>query len=131
MLDLDDIALELGYKLPVGFWIQLPGVLDLFLEPIEALQTVRGDEVIQYQHPEAHNDWAEADMVVNGHDVIVNGPDVGGTGSDVVGLNEESVDELNGEAAEKDKLQRKEKGKQVAEEVESDGAEETESDGGD
>ncbi|KAK2655818.1 hypothetical protein Ddye_008870 [Dipteronia dyeriana] len=25
MLDLDDIALELGYKLPIGFWIQMSG----------------------------------------------------------------------------------------------------------
>ncbi|KAK2656207.1 hypothetical protein Ddye_009259 [Dipteronia dyeriana] len=124
MLDLDDIALELGYKLPVGFWIQVSGcgkplnincdqawlsfgdkippnrVLDLFLEPIEALQTIRGDEVIHYQHLESHNDCAEADLHVSG-------------------LNEENVDELNGKCGERDNLQRKDKGKHVLKEAES------------
>ncbi|KAK0587969.1 hypothetical protein LWI29_032097 [Acer saccharum] len=71
-----------------------------------------GDKVIQYQHPEAHNDRAEADGVVNG--------------PDVVGLNEERVDELNGEATERDKLQRKEKGKQVAKDLDRFDTEEVE-----
>jgi len=25
LLDIDDIAVSLGYKLPMGYWIQLPG----------------------------------------------------------------------------------------------------------
>ncbi|KAK2636514.1 hypothetical protein Ddye_031306 [Dipteronia dyeriana] len=77
---------------------------------IEVFQTVKEDEEIHYQHPEAHNDWAEADIVANGSDMVVNGTDVGGNGPDMDGVNEDSVVELDGEVGKSDKLQRKKKG---------------------
>ncbi|KAK3194490.1 hypothetical protein Dsin_025800 [Dipteronia sinensis] len=59
MLDLDDIALELGYKLHMGFWIQVPG----------SIANSQRNELLHYQQPEAYDDWAEADMGGKGPDV--------------------------------------------------------------
>ncbi|KAK3185127.1 hypothetical protein Dsin_032413 [Dipteronia sinensis] len=79
MLDLDKIAMKLKYKLPVGYWIQLPRygkpyqimrdeellwfgdkipenrVIDLYLECIQPLQAFKGDELIPSQQPESQD----------------------------------------------------------------------------
>ncbi|KAK3224980.1 hypothetical protein Dsin_004842 [Dipteronia sinensis] len=70
MLDIDDIALELGYSIPMGYWIEVLGygkpfiigcdldllwfqdripknrVVDLYLQPINPLQVVSGIEYL-------------------------------------------------------------------------------------
>ncbi|KAK3225343.1 hypothetical protein Dsin_005205 [Dipteronia sinensis] len=79
MLDLDEIAMKLKYKLPVGYWIQLSRygmpyqimrdeellwfgdkipenrVIDLYLECIQPLQAFKGDELIPSQQPESYD----------------------------------------------------------------------------
>ncbi|KAK0588317.1 hypothetical protein LWI29_037845 [Acer saccharum] len=79
MLDLDDIAIKLKYKLPVGYWIQLLGygkpyqivrdqellwfrdkipenrVINLYLECIQPLQAFRGDELMPSQQLESQD----------------------------------------------------------------------------
>ncbi|KAK1581406.1 hypothetical protein Q3G72_005768 [Acer saccharum] len=77
LLDMDDIAIQLQYRLPVGYWIEVSGyekpfnigtdhdlmwfkdkiphnrVLDLYIEPIQAVQTVIGNELILSQQQES------------------------------------------------------------------------------
>ncbi|KAK1552613.1 hypothetical protein Q3G72_009576 [Acer saccharum] len=79
ILDIDDIAIKLNYKLHVGYWIQFPRygkpyqilrdeelmwfedkilenrVIYFYLECIQPLQTFRGDELIPSQQLESQN----------------------------------------------------------------------------
>ncbi|KAK0597192.1 hypothetical protein LWI29_022767 [Acer saccharum] len=97
-MDIDDIAMELGYKLPMGCWIEVEGygepfnigndqqlmwfvdkipysrVLNMYLEPIVPLQEVKGNELIPSQQPESqYHSYELSDDEENHVDVGFNG----------------------------------------------------------
>ncbi|KAK1587371.1 hypothetical protein Q3G72_012209 [Acer saccharum] len=123
MLDLDDIAIKLKYKLPVGYWIKLPG----------------GDEMMPSQQPESQdllysddednravadnedNGPAEAADTEDGPTGFGDGPVDFCSGPAGFGdgpVNEEGDEQLIEEDAERAKSQRKNKGKYIIEEAE-------------
>ncbi|KAK1589251.1 hypothetical protein Q3G72_031983 [Acer saccharum] len=136
MLDIEDIAIELGYSMAMGFWIQVPRygqpfiiardldllwfqdkipdnrVVDLYMQPIHALQVVSTMELLPSQEGETSNVPYEG--VSDGPTkAFVDGPDEDRNRTSKV--NEECDEALIREFADR-AGKRRNKGKQVAEE---------------
>ncbi|KAK1574857.1 hypothetical protein Q3G72_000494 [Acer saccharum] len=102
LLDIDEIAIGLGYKLPMGYWIQLPGYkISDDHNGAQPAEEGDGPEVFSEDHNKA-----QASEKGDGLEVDGDGPEV-----DEVFI-EESV--------ERAKFERTRKGKQVQVEAESD-----------